>query len=106
LRQVKTYDGSLVTVTDEVIDHIQRKHPEMLSSEGFTREQLFSSILEALEKPSEVYADARRSRYFLRRLNHLSLNIVVVRDRVMTAYLMGERTYARMGKLRWLRRLY
>jgi len=103
---VKTYDGSFVTVTDEVIDHIHRKHPEMLSSEGFTREQLFSSILQALEKPTEVYADARGSMYFLRKLNDLCLNIIVARNTVKTAYLMGESTYARMGKIRWLRRLY
>jgi hypothetical protein len=106
MRQVKIYDGSFITITDEVIDHIQRKHPEMLSSEGFTREQLFSSILQTLEKPSEVYLDGRRSRYFLRKLNQLCLNIIVVRDTVKTAYLMGERTYARMGKIKWLRRLY
>ena len=35
LRLVKCYDGVLVAVPDEVIDHVERKHPEMLSFLGF-----------------------------------------------------------------------
>ena len=104
LRQVKTYDGALITLTEEVIDHIERKHPEMLV--GFMKEQLISSIAETLEKPNEVYVNARRSKYFLKKLDDLYLNVIVVGDRVKTTYLMGGRTYTRMGKMKWLHRLY
>ena len=106
LRQVKTYDGAMVTVTDEVIDHIERKHPEMLSLVGFAKGHLLSSIVETLERPNEVYADDRRSRYFLKKLGDLYLNVIVVEERVKTTYLISGKTYHRMGKMRWLRRLY
>jgi len=106
LRQVKTYDGVLITVPDEVVDHVVRKHPEMLSLVGFMKERLISSIVQTLKKPTEVYLDVRRSRYFLRKLNDLYLNVIVVEDRVKTAYLMGERTYTKMGRMKWLHRLY
>lgn len=106
LRQVKTYDGALITLTDEVIDHVGRKHPEMLSLVGFTKEQLISSIVKTLESPNEVYADVRQSRYFLKKLDDLYLNVIVVGNRVRTTYLMGRGTFTRMGKTRWLHRLY
>jgi len=105
LRRVKTYDGALVTITDEVIDHMERKHPEMLSLAGFMKEQLISSIAQTLEKPDEVYVDVRSSKYFLK-LDDLYLNVIVVGDGVKTTYLMGTRTCARMGKMKWLHRLY
>lgn len=106
LRQVKTYDGALVTVTDEVIDHIERKHPEMLALVGFVKGHLVSSIVETLERPNEVYTDDRRSRDFLKKLDDLYLNVIVVEDRVKTTYLISGKTYDRMGKMRWLHRLY
>jgi len=106
LHQVKAYDGALVIVPDEVIDHIVRKHPEMLSLAGFMKERLISSIAQTLEKPNEVYVNARRSKYFLKKLDDLYLNVIVVGDRVKTTYLMGGRTYTRMRKMKWLHRLY
>ena len=106
LYQVKAYDGALVIVPDEVIDHIVRKHPEMLSLAGFMKERLISSIAQTLEKPNEVYVNARRSKYFLKKLDDLYLNVIVVGDRVKTTYLMGGRTYTRMRKMKWLHRLY
>ena len=103
---MKTYDGALVTITDEVIDHMERKHPEMLSLVGFMKEQLISSIVQTLEKPDEVYVDVRSSKYFLKKLDDLYLNVIVVGDGVKTTYLTGGRTYTRMGKMKWLHRLY
>jgi hypothetical protein len=66
----------------------------MLSLAGFMKEQLISSIAETLEKPSEVYMDVRCSKYFLKKLDDLYLNVIIVGDRVKTTYLMGTRTYA------------
>jgi len=77
-----------------------------LSLVGLTKEQLISSIVKTLESPNEVYADVRRSRYFLKKLDDLYLNVIVVGDRVRTTYLMGRGTFTRMGKTRWLHRLY
>jgi hypothetical protein len=78
----------------KVVDHVGRKHPEMLSLVGFTKEQLISSIVKALESPNGVYAD------------DLYLNVIAVGNRVRTTYLMGGGTFTRMGKAGWLHRLY
>jgi hypothetical protein len=106
MSEVKAYDGSQVVITPEVIDHIVRKHSQMLSIVGFGKEQLLSSLIRALESPMKVFLDARGSRYFILRADDLYLNVIVIRGSVKTAYLIGERTYARMRKARWLRRLY
>jgi hypothetical protein len=103
---VKKYDGRLVSVPGEVVDHIERKHPEMLSVMGLAKHQLISFIVEALEALRQVYVDTDGSRYFLKNLNDLYLNVVVARGTAKTAYLMSQRTCRRMGKTRWLRRLY
>jgi len=106
LRLVKCYDGVLVAVPDEVIDHVERKHPEMLSFLGFAKKELVMCIANTLEKPDEVYKDVRGSKYFLKRLYNLYLNVIVANDRVRTTYLMGTTTYTRMGKTKWLHRLF
>lgn len=59
MHQVKTYDGAIVTVTDEVIDHIERKHPEMLLLVGFAKQQLISSVVQTLEKSMRCYVIRR-----------------------------------------------
>ncbi len=106
MSEVKAYDGSRVVVTAEVIDHIVRKHPQMLSIAGFGKEQLLPSLFRALESPTKVFLDAHGSRYFILKAGDLYLNVIVIRGSVKMAYLIGERTYARMRKARWLRRLY
>ncbi len=106
MTEVRAYDGSQVVVTGEAIDHIARKHPQMLSIVGFGKEQLLSALIQALEDPTKVFLDARGSRYFILKAGDLYLNVIVIRGSVKTAYLIGERTYARMRKARWLRRLY
>lgn len=106
MRKVKAHDGSEITVSQEVIDHIVRKHPQMLSVVGFERERLVASLVLTLENPVEIHANAGLSKYYLRKLNDLYLNIIVIGDTVKTAYLIGDATYKRMSRARWLRRLY
>ena len=71
-----------MTITREVIDHIERKHPQMLSIAGMSGEKLSSSVIQALENPDGVYADVRHTKYFLRRIDHLYLNVIVTGDSV------------------------
>lgn len=104
--EVKAYDGSRIILSAEVIDHIVRKHPQMVSAVGFAREQLVSYLTRALEDPKEVFLDTLGSRHFIMEVDELYLNVVVIGDSVRTAYLIGKRTYARLRKARWLRRLY
>ena len=104
--EVTAYVGSRITIASEVIDHVERKHPQMLSVARLNGEKLVSSVIRTLENPNEVYVDAHNARYFLRKMEELYLNVIVRGDIVKTAYLMGERTHRRMEKTRWLRRLY
>jgi hypothetical protein len=82
------------------------KHPEMLSFAGFAREQLITRIVNTLEKPDEVYGDVRGSKYFLKRFDNFYLNVIVVDGLVKITYLIDGKTYARMGKTKWLHRLF
>lgn len=104
--EVKAYDGSRIILSAEVIDHIVRKHPQMVSAVGLAREELVSALVRALESPKEVFLDTIGSRHFILNVGELYPNVVVIEDSVKTAYLIGNRTYARMRKARWLRRLY
>ena len=106
LHEVVAYNGSRITVTREVIDHIERKHPQMLSVAGLSAERLLSLMIQTIESPTEVYVDAHHTQYFLRKIDPLYFNVIVADGTVRTAYLMGERTHRRMGKTRWLHRLY
>lgn len=99
-------DGSRIIIAHEVIDHILGKHPQMLSVGGLTKMALISSMTQALKRPTEVFLDNRGSRHFVLRIGELYLNVVEVDGQVKTAYLMGNRSYVRMRKARWLRRLY
>jgi hypothetical protein len=104
--EVKAYDGAKISLSAGAIDHVLRKHPQMLSIVGFTREELVSTLVRALESPSEVFLDTLGSKHFILNVGELYLNVVVIGGSVKTAYLIGNRTYARMRKARWLRRLY
>lgn len=89
-----------------MIDHIVRKHPQMFSVVGSLREQVESSLIQALQTPKEVFSDTLGSKHFVMKVNELYLNVVVIGGSVKTAWLMGNRSYARMRKARWLHRLY
>lgn len=106
MSEVTACDGSQVSLSREAVDHILRKHPQMLSAVGFTKEKLVSSLVRALESPNEVFLDTLGSRHFVLNVGELYLNVVVIGGSVKTAYLIGKRTYARMRRARWLRRLY
>lgn len=103
--RVRTHDGTYLIITEDVVDHVIRKHSEVLSLLGLTREGFVKLLRSSLEEPNEAYMDIHDSRYFLKRLNDLYLNVVVSSDTVRTAYLISLKTYSRMRKRRWLRHL-
>jgi len=103
--EVKAHDGTTVVITEDVIDHVIRKHSEILSLLGLTRKGFVKLLRSALGEPNEAYVDVHDSRYFLKRLDHLYLDVVVGEGIVRTAYLISSKTYSRMRRKRWLRRL-
>jgi len=104
--EIRAYDGSLILLSSEVVDHIVRKHPQMFSIVGFSKDQIVITLIHALETPSEVFLDTLGSKHFIKEVGDVYLNVIVIEDSVKTAYLIGNRTYARMRRARWLRRLY
>ena len=103
--KVQAYDGTSVTVTENVISHIQRKHPEVLSLLTLPEKDFFDLLCCTIRKPDEAYIDSMSSKYFLKKLNNLYLNVVVDEDMVKTAYLISSKTHYKMRRKRWLRRL-
>ena len=103
--KIKAYDGTSVALIEDVVDHVARKHSEVLSLLSLVREGFVKLLCSSLEDPDEAYLDVRGSKYFLKRVDGLYLNVVVSGDTVRTAYLISSRTYSRMRRRRWLRRL-
>lgn len=85
---VRAYDGSSIAVTEDVVDHIVRKHSEMLSLLGLDREDFVKLLCSVLEEPDEVYVDVYDSKYFLKKTDDLRLNVIVAEETVKTAYLI------------------
>lgn len=104
--RVKAFDGLLVELPNEAIEHILRKHPDMLSILNLTKGQLVQKIINTIEKPDEVYIDIYNARYFLKRTNDLYINVIVGGGTVRTTYLISTDTYARMRRIKWLRHLF
>lgn len=102
---VRAYDGSSVAVAEDLVDHVVRKHSEMFSLLGLTREDFVKLLCSVLKAPDEVYVDAYDFKYFLKKMGDLRLNVIVGEETVKTAYLISQKTYFRMRRKRWLRRL-
>ena len=105
MESVRAYDGITVILTEGIIAHIVRKHSEILSLLSLDRQGFVELLHSALKEPNEVYADAYQSKYFLKKLDNLHLNVVVSEGIVKTAYLISGKTYSKMRKKRWLQRL-
>lgn len=104
--EIKAYDSSKLVLYNETIDHILRKHQEMLSILNLKKNDLIKLIINTLENPHQVYIDIRGGKYFLKKCNDLYFNVIVHENIIRTAYLIGSKTYLRMVKRRWLQRLY
>lgn len=87
LSEVRAHDGTSIAVTEDVVDHVIRKHSEIFSLLGLTRKGFVKLLRSALEKPNEAYVDVYDSRYFLKKLNDLYLNVVVSDETVKNGVL-------------------
>ena len=104
--EIKAYDGSKVFLYNETIDHILRKHKEMISILNLKGNDLVKLIINTLENPNQIYIDNKGGKYFLKKYNELYFNVIVHENIIRTAYLISSKTYLRMVKKRWLQRLY
>lgn len=90
--KVRAHDGTSIAITEYVVDHVIRKHSETLSLLGLTRKGFVKLLCSALEEPNEAYVDVYDSKYFLKKLNDLYLNVIVSKETVKTAYLISSKT--------------
>jgi hypothetical protein len=97
----------MVIISENVLRHILRRHRDIarLMNVENARE-LEKVIANVVETPDEVYVDLFNVKYFLKKINELYINVVVVNDTVKTAYLISSKTYHRSRERRWAQRLY
>lgn len=69
-------------------------------------EELRKIITSVIEEPDEVYADTFGTKYFLKKIDELYVNTVVVEDSVKTAYLISTKSYQRFREGKWVQRLF
>jgi hypothetical protein len=88
------------------IRHILKRHRDWITMLNLSTESDVEKFLQhALENPTEVYRDRFRDnvKYYLMKLNSYYLCIVVVRNIVVTAYLINREKYEKYKVRRWVR---
>ena len=103
--EIKAFDGTNVTVIEEIVIHVRRKHSEVFSLVGLNDEEFFGLICDLFRKPLEVYIDSSGSKYFLKKFNDLYFNVIVDEGVARTAYLINSKSHSRMRRRKWLQRL-
>ena len=91
-------------VSESTLRHIYEEHEDLIETLKLkSLTELREVIMSVLRDPHEVYADTRRDdvRYYLRKINDLWINVIVVSGTVRTAYLIGLKSYKRLKEKRW-----
>lgn len=97
--------SDMATISGNVLKHVLRRHRDFARVLGVgSVEELRRVIVDVVEVPDEVYVDLFDIKYFLKKINELYVNVIVVNDRVKTAYLIGSKTYHRLRERKWVRR--
>ncbi len=94
-----------IEVPDEVTEHILTKHQDVVKKLNVRNvDELRQIIIDAVSRPDEVYTDRYRvSKYFLKKIDEKHwLNVVVQRNVVKTAYIIGPKTYKKFKRRQWL----
>ncbi|MCP8313069.1 MAG: hypothetical protein H3Z53_01670 [archaeon] len=97
----------MVIISKNILKHVLRKHRDiakLIDVKGV--EELRRIIADVVENPDEAYMDALDVKYFLKKIDELYINIVVLNDTVKTAYLISPKTYYRLRRKKWVQRLY
>jgi len=88
-----------------ILKHIYEKHKDLIKILNIKNiDELKTIIINVLWKPDEIYLDKYRSnvKYYLKRINDLWINIILIGNIVKTAYLISSKSYKRYRDKRWL----
>ncbi|MEM3078146.1 MAG: hypothetical protein QXR38_01460 [Nitrososphaerales archaeon] len=69
-------------------------------------EELRGILADIVENPDEAYVNEFDVKYFLKKVDELYINVVIIGDVMKTAYLISPKTHYRLRKKRWVQRLY
>ncbi len=96
----------MVVISENVLRHILRRHRDLTRLMGVKSvEELKEILTNVVEAPDEVHVDLLNVKYFLKKIDALYLNVIVVNDAVKTAYLISSKTYNRLREKRWVQHL-
>ncbi|MEM3713290.1 MAG: hypothetical protein QXR97_07130 [Thermoproteota archaeon] len=97
----------MTIVSDNVLRHILRKHRDTTRLMGVRDiEELRKIIISVIKEPDEAYMDKFDTKYFLKKIDELYVNTIVVEDSVKTAYLISTKSYKRFRERKWVQRLF
>lgn len=94
-------------ISRDTLRHVWEKHSDLVEALRIkSLEELLEVITQVLERPDEVHVDRLRScvRYYLKKLDELWVNVVLVGDTVKTAYLISSKSYRKFREKRWSQR--
>jgi len=91
-------------ISKDALRHVWRKHPDLARILGLGDvEDLLRQIMQVLENPDEIHVDRFRSnvKYYLKKIDDLWINIILVDNIIKTAYLISFKSYRKFRERRW-----
>jgi len=94
------------SVSWSTLRHVFTKHKDLVKALGVRDlKELYDKLKISIEHADEVYADMFNVKYYIKKLNELYANVIVYGNVVKTAYLLSPKTFNRMRRKRWIRKL-
>jgi len=94
----------LINISENTLRHIYEKHEDLVKILRVRDvEELKEVILDVLQDPDEIYEDKYKNyvKYYLKKINALWINVVLVHNTVKTAYLISSKSYRKFKEKRW-----
>ena len=94
----------LINISKDTLRHIYEKHEDLIKILSIKdMEELKEAILDVLQDPDEIHEDKYKNyvKYYLKKINALWINVVLVYNTVKTAYLISPKSYRKFKEKRW-----
>jgi len=94
----------MAIISEDFLRHIYEKHKDLVEMLNIKdMRELKELILNVLQNPDEIHEDKYKNyvKYYLKKINTLWINTVLVYNTVKTAYLISSKSYRRFKEKRW-----